>query len=165
MILLIKNLLFTMVFPATVAGWLPWLLSRDGNSASPLSIAAAMPVFAAGIAVYVWCVWDFATFGRGTPLPLDAPRRLVVRGLYRYTRNPMYVGVLTTTLGWAVLFHTWRLLAYSACVWTAFQLFILLYEEPHLGRIFPGEYAEYRARVPRWFVRRRSSASPNEAAR
>jgi protein-S-isoprenylcysteine O-methyltransferase Ste14 len=150
MILFLKNLLFTMVFPATVAGWLPWLLSRRGAPGSAAWVAAAVPLFAAGIAVYSWCVWDFASFGRGTPLPLDAPRKLVARGLYRYTRNPMYVGVLTTVLGWAALFHSPRLLAYAACVWTMFHLFVVLYEEPHLSRVFPGEYAEYRKRVPRW---------------
>jgi len=155
MVLLLKNLLFTLLVPGTVAGWLPWLLTRRSSLGSLGWIVAALPVFAAGIAIYAWCVWDFATFGRGTPLPLDAPRKLVVRGLYRYTRNPMYVGVLTTILGWATLYHSLRLLVYAACVWTLFQTFVVFYEEPFLSGAFPGEYAEYRERVPRWLPRPR----------
>jgi len=154
MVLLLKNLLFTLVFPATVAGWVPWLLSRGRPTGSAVWVGAATPLFALGLATYAWCVWDFATFGRGTPLPLDAPRRLVVHGLYRFTRNPMYVGVLTTSLAWAVLFRSARLLVYAACVWAMFHLFVVLYEEPHLRRVFAPEYDEYRARVPRWLPRR-----------
>src|ERR1041384_7966988 len=77
-----------------------------------------------GASIYVWCVWDFATFGRGTPAPIDAPKRLVVRGLYHYTRNPMYTGVLTVILGWALLFQALPLVLYASIVATCFQSFI-----------------------------------------
>jgi protein-S-isoprenylcysteine O-methyltransferase Ste14 len=91
--LVVENLLFTVVVPGTVAVYLPMLLRGDvrGGLASTRLAAAC---FAVGLAVYGWCLWDFATFGRGTPAPIDAPKHLVVRGLYRYSRNPMYVGVL-----------------------------------------------------------------------
>jgi protein-S-isoprenylcysteine O-methyltransferase Ste14 len=106
-------------------------------------------------------VWDFAVFGRGTPAPLNAPKKLVVRGLYRYTRNPIYVGVLTVLLGWAVMFRGMGLLIYAVCVAICFHLFVVLYEERHLQKEFGGEYADYRSRVSRWLprLRRRPAAS------
>lgn len=149
----LKNLLFTLVVPGTVAIYLPALLARDLPPASLAGRLLSLPVFAVGIAIYAWCVWDFATFGGGTPAPIDAPRRLVVRGLYRYTRNPMYVGVLTTILGWVVRYSGAGLLLYAGLVWLAFQTFIVFYEEPHLARLFGDEYAAYRAAVARWLPR------------
>lgn len=153
MALLLKNLLFTLVVPGTVAVYVPLLISRHGSPASPEVLAAATLLFFGGGAIYAWCVWDFATFGRGTPAPIDAPNRLVVRGLYRFTRNPMYLGVLTVLLGWAVSFRSTALAVYALAVATCFHLFIILYEEPHLLREFGSDYDLYRARVGRWLPR------------
>jgi len=150
MVLLLKNLLFTVLVPGTVAVYLP--LSIAGGEPVPAGpgrlLAAAL--FLLGAAVYGWCVWDFAAFGRGTPAPIDAPRRLVVRGLYRYTRNPIYLGVLTAILGWVVLYRTRELAVYGLAVALAFHLIVLLYEEPQLRRLFGDEYEAYCARVRRW---------------
>jgi protein-S-isoprenylcysteine O-methyltransferase Ste14 len=159
MALALKNLLFTVFVPGTVAGFLPWLFTRGEPPASAAAMALALLLFAAGGAIYFWCLWDFASFGRGTPAPIDAPKKLVVRGLYRYTRNPMYVGVLTVILGWAVLFGAPGLLLYAAVVATCFQLFVVYYEEPQLTRVFGESYREYRARVGRWLPRIRRSTS------
>jgi len=153
MVLLLKNLLFTVVAPGTVAVYLPLLLVRTRSAASGAWLIASVAFFLAGAAVYSWCLWDFATFGRGTPAPIDAPKKLVVRGLYRYTRNPMYVGVLTTILGWTVLFKAPRLLLYALSVSLCFQLFVVLYEEPHLRKVFGSSYDDYCARVGRWLPR------------
>ena len=153
MAFLLKNLLFTLVVPGTVAVFVPFLISRDGSPASPAFVAAAALLFVGGGTIYAWCVWDFASFGRGTPAPIDAPKRLVVRGLYRFTRNPMYLGVLTVILGWAVLFQSPALVFYAFAVGTCFHLFIILYEEPHLLREFGSDYDLYLARVGRWLPR------------
>ncbi len=153
MALLVKNLLFTLFIPGTVAVYLPWLMAGNRPIVSGPALAAALAVLALGAAVYAWCVWDFAVSGRGTPLPIDAPKTLVVRGLYRYTRNPMYIGVLLVILGWTIMFAAWPLLVYAACVGAGFQLFIVLYEERHLRREFGQQYDDYRARVPRWALR------------
>lgn len=150
MILLLKNLLFTVVVPGTVAIWVPLLLAGGRPPAPGWSFAAGLGLLAVGGAIYAWCLWDFAAFGRGTPAPIDAPKRLVVRGLYRFTRNPMYVGVLTAILGWAVLYRGPDHLLYALTVGTCFQLVVVLYEEPHLRRIFGREYEDYCARVNRW---------------
>jgi protein-S-isoprenylcysteine O-methyltransferase Ste14 len=155
MTLLLKNLLFTVVVPGTVAVYVPLMIADGRSPASGIVFAIACAVLAFGAATYAWCVWDFAAFGRGTPAPIDAPTRLVVRGLYRYTRNPMYVGVLTVILGWAVLFHAAALVLYALIVGTCFHLFIVLYEEPHLQRQFGNEYEPYRRRVGRWLPRLR----------
>jgi len=153
MMLFLKNLLFTLVVPGTVAVYGPLLIAQNRPSTSGSLFAIALAVLALGGTIYAWCVWDFAAFGRGTPAPIDAPKRLVVRGLYRYTRNPMYVGVLTVILGWAVLFQTAALVLYALIVGTCFHLFIVLYEERYLQKEFGGEYDDYRRRVSRWLPR------------
>ncbi len=150
MVLLLKNLLFTVVAPGTVGVYLPlWIKGERALASGPLFGAACL-LLLLGAGIYSWCVWDFASFGRGTPAPIDAPKRLVVRGLYHYTRNPMYVGVLTVILGWSLLFQALPVLLYALLVATAFNLFVRLYEEPHLGREFGGSYRDYCQRVGRW---------------
>jgi len=150
MALLIKNVLFTLVAPGTIGVYLPLLIARGHPRASDGALVIAFTLLGLGGFIYGWCVWDFAVFGRGTPAPIDAPKRLVVRGLYRYTRNPMYVGVLTVILGWVMLYEAAALFVYALAVFTGFQLFIVLYEEPHLLREFGQEYETYRERVGRW---------------
>jgi protein-S-isoprenylcysteine O-methyltransferase Ste14 len=152
-VLLIKNLLFTIFVPGTVAIYLPLALTADQRVSWGMMTVVSLLLFLAGATVYTWCVWDFASFGRGTPLPLDAPQKLVIRGLYRYSRNPMYVGVLGVLLGWAAWFRSWSLLGYALLVATCFQLFVVLYEEPHLQRVFGRSYTEYCTRVGRWLPR------------
>jgi protein-S-isoprenylcysteine O-methyltransferase Ste14 len=136
-----------------VAVYLPWRIAGGAEPASGLAAALAAPVLLAGLAIYAWCVWDFATFGRGTPAPVDAPKRLVVRGAYRYTRNPMYVGVLLVILGQAIAFRSAALALYAVAVGACFHLFVVLYEERHLTRIFGEPYRAYCASVPRWLPR------------
>jgi protein-S-isoprenylcysteine O-methyltransferase Ste14 len=153
MLLLIKNLVFTLVAPGTVALWAPLFLTRARSPASPAMFAGGVALWLAGGAIYAWCVWDFALFGRGTPAPIDAPKRLVVRGLYRWTRNPMYLGVLTVLLGWALAYGAASLLLYMMSFGAIVHLFIVLYEEPHLRRVFGREYEDYCAHVHRWWPR------------
>ena len=148
--LLLKNLLFTVLVPGTVAVYVPLLIGCSRSVGSGLTLAIALVLLALGAGIYAWCVWDFATFGRGTPAPIDAPTELVVRGLYRYTRNPMYVGVLTVILGWAVLFRAANMVLYALVVGACFHLFIVLYEERHLAREFGSHYEVYCSQVARW---------------
>lgn len=162
----LKTLLFTVIVPGTVAIYIPrWLLATEQAQAS-FDLGAArylsLVLMALGAALYAWCAWDFTFTGKGTPAPLDPPKELVVRGLYRYTRNPMYVGVLTVLLGEALWFGSRRLLGYAGVVALFFNLFILLYEEPYLRWRFGDAYRRYCAAVPRWFfplARRRGQQS------
>ncbi len=159
MALLFKNLLFTVLVPGTVAVYVPLLTAGSRSPASGTLFVIGLALLVVGAATYAWCVWDFATFGRGTPAPIDAPKKLVVRGLYRYTRNPMYVGVLTVIMGWAALFRSAKLALYALVVGTCFHLFIVLYEERHLLAEFGTQYEAYRSQVPRWLPRRRRGAT------
>jgi protein-S-isoprenylcysteine O-methyltransferase Ste14 len=152
--LLLKNLLFTIVAPGTVAVLMPLLIAGDEPSATGGALAVALVLLGLGASIYAWCVWDFASYGRGTPAPIDAPKRLVIRGLYRFTRNPMYLGVLTVILGWAVFFEAASVACYAVIVSACFHTFIRLYEEPHLTREFGGQYSAYTAQVGRWLPRR-----------
>jgi protein-S-isoprenylcysteine O-methyltransferase Ste14 len=151
--LLFKNLLFTVVVPGSVGGYLPWFIGREQPVASGPMLALSIVAFAIGAPMYLWCLWDFATYGRGTPLPLDPPKRLVIRGLYRWVRNPMYVTVLIVILGWSLFFQSIEVAAYGLVVFALCHTFILVYEEPHLRRVFGPEYEAYRARVGRWIPR------------
>jgi protein-S-isoprenylcysteine O-methyltransferase Ste14 len=152
--LAIKNLLFTIFVPGTVAVLLPLRIASpsaavDATSCGLRESAALLPLVL-GAVVYAWCVWDFATFGHGTPAPIDAPQRLVVRGLYRYVRNPMYVGVLTVIAGWALYFGSWAVLSYGLAVALCFHSFVVFYEEPALQRAFGVAYVRYCHVVWRW---------------
>lgn len=157
MLLLLKNILFTVLVPGTVAVYIP--LRIAARPAAPLSIdSTARPILALlllslGAAIYLWCLWHFAVTGRGTPAPIDAPKKLVAQGLYRYVRNPMYVGVLLVIAGWAILFQSWGVLVYGAVVALLFHLFIVVVEEPILERKFGEPYERYRKEVGRWLPR------------
>jgi protein-S-isoprenylcysteine O-methyltransferase Ste14 len=153
MMLLLKNLLFSLVVPGTIGVYVPLLLARGRPPALGLMFLLALAFLALGGVIYAWCVWDFAVFGRGTPAPIDAPKKLVVRGLYRYSRNPIYVGVLTVLVGWAVMFGGANLLIYTLGVGICFHLFVVLYEERHLRRQFGAEYHDYCEKVGRWLPR------------
>jgi len=153
---LLKTALFTVVVPGTVAGYVPRaLLLRETHwlPLGPLRWLGA-PLLLIGLLVYLRCAWDFAIAGRGTPLPLDAPRELVVLGLYRWVRNPMYVGVLSVILGLGLLFASRSVLTYFAVVFLFFHLMVVLYEEQALASRFGESYQRYRREVPRWVPRR-----------
>ena len=153
MVLTLKNLLFTIVVPGTVGVYLPLMLSRGRGGVSGPVYAVALLFFAIGGSIYAWCVFDFASFGRGTPAPVDPPKKLVMRGLYRYSRNPMYVGVLTVILGWAVFYRSLAIAEYALVVALCFYSFVVFFEEPILRRRFGSEYDSYCAAVPRWLPR------------
>ena len=153
---LIKTAIFTVVVPGTVAIYMPQALrdrvAADHVSRSVFSGAWLAP-FLCGAAIYVWCAWDFAVKGLGTPAPIDAPRVLVVKGLYRFTRNPMYVGVAAMIAGQAGYYRSTSIGIYLLIVLLAFHTFVRLYEEPTLRRLFGEQYEVYCRTVPRWLPR------------
>jgi protein-S-isoprenylcysteine O-methyltransferase Ste14 len=152
-VLFLKNLLFAILVPGTMAVYVPWLMGHRCPIRPGAWRVAAAILFLAGTSLVLTCVWDFMTRGRGTPMPLDPPKELVVEGPYRYVRNPMYVGVLLVLLGWTVLFRSLSLLIYVCCVATAFHLVVVFYEEPHLQKVFGTPYQLYCSRVGRWLPR------------
>jgi protein-S-isoprenylcysteine O-methyltransferase Ste14 len=157
---LVKTAIFIAVVPGTVAILIPQRLRWQGPAVDhvPQAIQAlGMLLFVLGVAISLWCAWDFAMKGKGTPLPIDAPRLLVVNGLYRYTRNPMYVGVASLIFGQAIFNYSGSIAVYGCAVITAFYLFVRLYEEPTLRRTFGQQYEDYCRRVPRWLPRFRGA--------
>ena len=147
---LLKTAFFTLVAPGTVGVLVPQML-RGTQADSPVVLRGlGVLLFLSGAAIYLSCAWEFVSKGLGTPAPIDAPGRLVVKGLYRYTRNPMYVGVAALILGQAAYYASGAMVAYCGAVVLAFRLFIRFYEEPTLRRLFGESYEEYCRRVPRW---------------
>ena len=154
--LFFKSALFTVLVPGAFGLYVPYFIAVAGRH-TPLPALSffTAPVYVlllAGISVYLRCVWDFATRGLGTPAPVDPPKRLVVEGLYRWTRNPMYNGVFLAILAQASLARSIDILAYFACLALGLHLFVVLYEEPYLRNQFGPAYAAYCSAVPRWGV-------------
>lgn len=146
-----KSLLFLIVAPGMVAGYIPLGLLRRGPQIETGFLAwLALPFWLIGAVIVLWSFWNFLVQGRGTPAPLDPPKELVAVGFYRYTRNPMYVGVLLLILGHFLWFGFWNLLIYAVIVTIAFYAFVTLYEEPNLKKKFGTAYEEYCEQVPRW---------------
>jgi protein-S-isoprenylcysteine O-methyltransferase Ste14 len=145
---------FFVVAPGVVAGLVPYLLTGwDANEWwLPLRVVGAI-VLVASVAVLVWAFARFVFEGHGTPAPVAPTDRLVVSGLYRYVRNPMYVAVVGAILGQALVLGRVVLLAYAAVVWAVVASFVRGYEEPTLRRQFGPDYDAYRAAVPAWVPR------------
>ena len=154
---ILGSLIFLVIAPGTLAVYLPWAVCHWRFAPpllgfSPFRIVGAVMI-TAGLPVLLDSFARFAIQGLGTPAPVAPPQRLVVTGLYRYVRNPMYVAVSLLLFGQGLLFGSVRLLEYGVVVWLAFFAFVVLYEEPALRGKFGKEYEEFCARVPRWVPR------------
>ncbi len=151
----LRTLIFLVLVPGTVLFYIPIEIASSTERLVPLGPLRFLGLgpLALGIAIVLWCARDFAVKGRGTPAPIDPPKELVVRGLYRYVRNPMYVGAVLILGGHFGWFLALELLPYLALVLLAFHLFVVLYEEPALTRKFGDAYRDYQAAVPRWIPR------------
>lgn len=151
-----RTALFAAGFIGAVLVYVPYLLASGGAprlQLGPWRYAGLLPL-TTGIAGIVWCLRDFSVIGRGTPAPFDPPRQLVVTGLYRHVRNPMYVSALLLLVGEALVLEAPVLLRYAAGFFIVVHLFVVLYEEPKLRRTFGESYERYRQAVPRWLPRR-----------
>jgi len=149
-ILLFKSLVFTLIVPGTVAVILPTRIIENNQLGSEWFNVSGILLMAVAFVIYLWCVWDFVKWGKGTPAPINEPKVLVIRGLYQYTRNPMYIAVLLFLTGWNLLYMLPELLLYTSIVGLIFQLLVVFYEEPILIKTFATEYQDYKATVNRW---------------
>jgi protein-S-isoprenylcysteine O-methyltransferase Ste14 len=149
--------IFLVIAPGTIAGYVPWLLSRWQFSPPLLGFGPfrwiGVVLIAAGLPVLLDSFRRFAVEGLGTPAPIAPPQHLVVTGWYRYVRNPMYVAIAFLNFGQGLLFGNVRVLEYGFFVWLAMHLFVLAYEEPVLRSKFGAEYGEFCAHVRRWIPR------------
>ena len=152
----IGSLIFTVIAPGAVAGYIPYLIATQHSGSLRVELGVAHYfgglMLALGAAIYVWCVAGFVR-AQGTPAPVAPTRELVAGGLYRYVRNPMYVGVLTAISGWAVWFGSGAVAIYGAGIFVLVHLFVIGYEEPTLRRTFGESYERYCRDVPRWIPR------------
>lgn len=151
-----KSLVFLIVAPGMVAGYIPLALLKGGPKIETGGFAyLAVPLWMFGAIVLLWSFWNFLKEGRGTPAPIDPPKELVATGFYRYVRNPMYVGVLTVILGHFLWFGYWNFLIYAGIVFICFHAFVTSYEEPMLKQKFGAPYEDYLRNVPRWIPKLR----------
>ena len=150
----IGTAIFFVFVPCVLAGVVPWWISRWEFLPPFFDLQATRAVgillIVAGLPGLVDLFARFALQGLGTPAPIAPPQHLVVTGLYRYVRNPMYVAVVAVILGQAILFGDSRLMTYGGLMWLAFHAFVLAYEEPVLAQKFGAQYEDFRANVPRW---------------
>jgi protein-S-isoprenylcysteine O-methyltransferase Ste14 len=152
---LVRAITYATLFVGLVLIYLPNQMLSAAGVDRPARLGAfqfaGMIIGAAGAAVALWCILSFAFFGRGTPAPFDPPRQLVVRGPYRYVRNPMYLGAALALTGAALFYETGVLWAYAAGFLVVLHLFVELYEEPTLRQTFGDTYEDYRRKVGRWW--------------
>jgi protein-S-isoprenylcysteine O-methyltransferase Ste14 len=155
----LRALFAFLALPGVIAFAIPLLLFRP-----PAAYGAFRPlgagVLSLGLLILALCVRDFYVLGKGTLAPWDPPRRLVIKGLYRYSRNPMYVGVLLIVAGWALGFQSIALMIYALGLLVAFHLRVVLAEEPFLARTHGPAWIAYSASVPRWVGRRHLRLDP-----
>lgn len=155
--LLLRALISFLTLPGVVAFAIPLYLFDTGAGFDAFARGGAV-VLLTGMFILAWCVRDFYVLGRGTLAPWDPPKRLVVLGLYRYSRNPMYVGVLTILAGWALGFRSLPHAYYALVMSVAFHVRVLVAEEPFLARTYGEAWTRYKSRVPRWLLPLRAPA-------
>ncbi len=159
---ILGTFVFLFVAPGFVAGVVPWWITHWKFHTEP-SIPGlrwlGLALLVSGAAIVLDSFARFALQGLGTPAPVLPTRHLVVTGLYRYVRNPMYVGLAAAIFGQALLFESRALMIYGALVWLTCHVFIYFYEEPTLTRTFGSEYQAFCREVPRWIPRLRRAPS------
>ncbi len=154
--LVFRSLLWTILLPGVFAGYVPWRYFGLGLARFEVfNVTHVLGAFCItlGTVLLAACILEFARSGRGTLSPADPPRHLVVRGLYRYVRNPMYLSVTIIVLGEVLVSHSRALAIYWAIWFLAVNLFVMGYEEPTLRRQFGASYDDYSRRVGRWIPR------------
>lgn len=154
-LLVLRNLLFTILQPGMVAGVVPYWLANTQfqnvlRSAFRLPQYIGIVVFTLGLIILFHCIFRFIVEGKGTISPADPTKHLVIKGLYKFSRNPMYVGVMMILIGETIFCSSPSLLIYSILILTAFNLFITYREEPRLKKDFGEEYDTYKRKVRRW---------------
>ena len=160
MFAVVRTLVYATIFIGLLLVFVPAGILGSAGIAPPATSGtaqiAAMAMVVVGVGLALWCALTFAIIGKGTPAPFDPPRHLVVRGPYRFVRNPMYIGAATALVGVALYYGSAGLWLFAALFIVAIHLFILFYEEPTLRRLFGDDYVAYSDRVRRyWPVRRR----------
>ena len=154
MFVLVRAVIYASLFVAILLVFVPARLLGPVGLPRPSVLGMpellGMAAVLVGALIAAWCVGTFVVVGRGTPAPFDPPRRLVVRGPYRFVRNPMYLGAALALAGAALVYRSVALVVYLLVLAAASHAFVVGYEEHALARLFGADYDAYRARVRRW---------------
>lgn len=158
MFVFVRAVTFSALFIGFFLIYLPARVLAGAGIVRPTAIelqqVAGMVIGAVGTVIALWCIFTLAGIGKGTPAPFDPPRRLVIRGLYRFVRNPMYIGAGLALAGAALFYESWPLLGYTGLFLFGVHLFVL-YEERTLRQIFGEPYESYCGQVGRWWPGRK----------
>ena len=151
----IKTLLYMGIMHGFFTFYIPYFIASHSKSSFDAGVfrLLALPFWLTGIYILIHCSIDMIRRGQGTPAHLDPPKQLVITGLYRHVRNPIYLGALSVHLGSIVWFGSGLLIAYFICFVIVYYLLVLFIEEPILKSTFGKEYEDYRKSVPRWIPR------------
>src|SRR5216110_2917447 len=159
MFVLVRAVTYAALFIGFVLVYLPGRFLTWSGVVAPASTGApqvaGMIMVTIGTVIALWCVFTFVFIGKGTPAPFDPPRRLVIRGPYRFVRNPMYIGAVVALCGAALFYEARSILIYAGAFLAATHLFVVAYEEPTLRRTFGPDYEGYCRQVRRWWPRLR----------
>ena len=148
----LRALFAFLALPGVVALLIPAIVGMHELHAGGQFVPVGLLPLTVGFAMLLWCVRDFYVSGKGTLAPWSPPQRLVTVGLYRYSRNPMYLAVAMMLAGWAVCFWSAILAIYTGSVMVGFHLRVVFGEEPWLARTHGAAWDEYKQKVPRWLL-------------
>jgi protein-S-isoprenylcysteine O-methyltransferase Ste14 len=155
MFVLVRTIVYASLFIALILIYVPAQLLSSSGIVRPETMGTpqiiSMFIGAFGAIIALWCVFTFAFVGKGTPAPFDPPRQLVIRGPYRFVRNPMYLGAGLALASAALFYQSWPILVYTAVFFLATHFFVLGYEEPTLRKTFGQAYDTYCRQVKRWW--------------
>lgn len=162
--LLLRSIFYTILLPGAAITVLPYLIDSPFQKLPGWNLFSIFGVSLAvlGFCIVIWCVWDFFSKGKGTLAFIDPPKFLIKRGLYRFVRNPMYLGVLIAIAGEAVFSLSAPLAVYALLFWLGAHLFVTKYEEPKLLKLFGDTYAAYNMTTPRWIPFSKGIAVSND---
>ena len=156
----LKSAIATILVPGTACFLVPYVILTATHVplTPPFGILQIAAIFIAGIGLWmvVWVTTAFVRQGQGTPIPINPPTRLVVSGLYRYVRNPMYVGAVLIVLAEVIYFRSAWLVLYAVGLWAALHTALVIFEEPQLKQRFGADYEQYLKTVPRWIPKKPS---------
>ncbi|NOQ13624.1 MAG: isoprenylcysteine carboxylmethyltransferase family protein [Methyloprofundus sp.] len=157
----LRALMAFLMVPAIVAGVVPYMLASSDPYKAEGNFFGLL-ILGFGLSILLYCVRDFYVSGKGTLAPWDPPKKLVTVGLYQYTRNPMYVGVIFILLGWVIITASPIVFGFTLFLSLAFDLRVKMHEEPWAEKKFTAEWISYKNSVPRWLPLLKEDSSPKK---
>lgn len=147
----VKSTIWFLLVPFPLTYVVPWLINLTNVGKFTIGITwLGFSVIILGTTGLFYCFFEFVYSGKGTPVPFEPPKRLLSSKLYRYTRNPMYLAVISIIIGESIWYENWIIVIYGVLLWAVLHLWIVLYEEPALNKKFGKKYEDYVSKTQRW---------------